>query len=93
MKNLLMTLFTLLIAFYSFGQQKETEITVIGTIHQAASNFNPDTLYEILERIKPDIILIEIDSSFFTEDFRFKILLMRMSKLPLLAMYKDTLVL
>jgi len=35
-------------------------------------NFNSDTLYGILEQIKPDIILQEMDSSFFTRDFRYK---------------------
>jgi hypothetical protein len=34
-------------------------------------NFNPDSLYAILEHVKPDVILYELDSSFFDEDFSF----------------------
>jgi len=35
-------------------------------------NFTSDSLYNILVRIKPDLILFEVDSSFFTKDFKFK---------------------
>lgn len=52
--------------------QKKTELVILGTVHQSVENFNPDSLYNILVRINPDLILFEVDSSFFTKDFKFK---------------------
>lgn len=72
MKSILTPIIVLLAIIYSFSQYKKTELVIIGNIHEAAPNYNADTLYTILEQIKPDIILHEIDSSFFTKDFKFK---------------------
>ncbi len=72
MKPFLTTTIILLTILCSFGQYKRAELIIIGNVHQAAANYNADTLYTILEKIKPDIILHEIDSSFFTKDFKFK---------------------
>ena len=49
----------------------KTELILLGTVHQPIENFTPDSLYNILVLIKPDLILAEVDSSYFTEDFRF----------------------
>jgi hypothetical protein len=54
----------------SLGQTNE--LIIIGTLHSPMPNFNADTLIAILERVKPDIILEELDSSFFTQDFKYK---------------------
>jgi len=70
--KILVTIFTLFLVSPSFGQQKGTEIVIIGSIHQPVPNFNSDILFNIFEQVKPDIILQEVDSSFFTEDFKFK---------------------
>lgn len=51
---------------------KGTEIIVIGTVHEATDNYNEDTLISILENIKPDIILVECDTSYMTTAFQFK---------------------
>ena len=51
---------------------KQTELVLLGTVHDPVQNFTPDSLYNILTRIKPDLILFEVDSSFFTNDFKFK---------------------
>ncbi|NMH89967.1 TraB/GumN family protein [Flavivirga algicola] len=51
---------------------KRTELVLLGTVHQPVENFTPDSLYNILVKIKPDLILFEVDSSFFTKDFDFK---------------------
>lgn len=51
--------------------RKKTELVLLGTVHQPVQNFTPDSLYNILTRIKPDLILFEVDSSFFTEEFEF----------------------
>jgi hypothetical protein len=56
----------LLIAFQSNAQQPATQVIIVGTIHQPGRNFNPDSVAQILERIQPDLILVELDSSFFT---------------------------
>lgn len=58
------------IAFSSFAQK--SEIIVIGNVHTPMDRYNADTLYSIMEKIKPDVILHEIDHSFFTKDFKFK---------------------
>ncbi|MTI21764.1 hypothetical protein E1176_12100 [Fulvivirga sp. RKSG066] len=54
------------------SSEQPTEIIVIGTLHNPEPNFNPDTLFNILEQVKPDFILRELDSSFFTADFKHK---------------------
>ncbi|WP_338733471.1 hypothetical protein [Mangrovimonas cancribranchiae] len=51
---------------------KKTELVILGTVHQPVQNFTPDSLYNILVKIKPDLILYEVDSSFFTKEFNFK---------------------
>ena len=52
-------------------QEPETEIIVIGTLHEPAPNFNSETLFNILEDLKPDFILQERDSSVFNSEFQF----------------------
>ncbi|TDS05960.1 hypothetical protein [Sphingobacterium paludis] len=44
-----------------FGQKK-SEIYIIGNIHDSVPNYNPQILFEIIDKIKPDIILHEVDS-------------------------------
>ncbi|MBG6129967.1 hypothetical protein IWQ47_001950 [Aquimarina sp. EL_43] len=65
---ILLTLITIL----SCEKEKTTEIILIGTLHNPEPNFNSEILFDILEDIKPDLILLEGDSSFFTTDFRLK---------------------
>jgi hypothetical protein len=50
----------------------QTKLIIVGTVHNKTSNVTPDTIVAVLEKIKPDIILLEFDSSFFTKDFRLK---------------------
>jgi len=52
--------------------KKQTELVLLGTVHQPIEQFNSDSLYNILVKINPDLILFEVDSSFFTEEFTFK---------------------
>ncbi len=42
--------------------QKKSEIYIIGNIHDSVPNYNPQILFEIINKIKPDIILHEVDS-------------------------------
>ncbi|MGG5209728.1 hypothetical protein ACQWU4_12320 [Chryseobacterium sp. MIQD13] len=55
------TSFLLLLAGFCFSQTR-TEIYVIGNIHDSVPNYHPKILFSILEKIKPDIILHEVDS-------------------------------
>ena len=68
------TLITALIfiSILSCKAKKPTEIIVIGTLHKPESNFNAEILFNILQDVQPDFILEELDSSFFTSDFRHK---------------------
>lgn len=69
MKKILLLMFIGLL-FYSCTSKK-TELVLLGTVHQPIENFTPDSLYNILVKIQPDLILFEVDSSFFTEEFEF----------------------
>ncbi|MDQ0780162.1 hypothetical protein [Chryseobacterium sp. W4I1] len=60
MKNIL-NLFLLLLASFCFSQSK-TEICIIGNIHDSVPNYHPKILFSILDKVKPDIILHEVDS-------------------------------
>jgi hypothetical protein len=54
------------------GQKTDTSfICVIGTSHNNTIFCNVQTLDSILNLIKPDLILEELDSSFFTSDLRY----------------------
>lgn len=53
-------------------RSKRTELVLLGTVHQSIQNFTPDSLYNILVKLNPDLILFEVDSSFFTKDFKFE---------------------
>lgn len=57
--------------FYNCTNNK-AELVLLGTVHEPVQNFNADSLYNILIKIKPDLILFEVDSSFFTKEFEFK---------------------
>lgn len=41
--------------------QKKTEIYIIGNIHDSVPNYHPKILFDILDKIKPDLILHEVD--------------------------------
>ena len=49
-----------------------TTIVIVGTVHAKTDKFTYQALYDILERIKPDLILCELDSSFFTPSMSIK---------------------
>jgi len=42
-----------------------TEIVLVGTVHSPTPKFQEETLVKILNRVKPDLILLELDPSFF----------------------------
>ncbi|MBP2619004.1 hypothetical protein [Chryseobacterium jejuense] len=53
--------FLFLMTNFYFSQNK-TEIYVIGNIHDSVPNYHPAILFAMLEKIKPDITLHEVDS-------------------------------
>jgi hypothetical protein len=54
------------------GKLKRTELVVLGTVHFPTKSVNKDSIYSVMKRVGPDIILMELDSSFFTPDFKLK---------------------
>jgi pheromone shutdown protein TraB len=52
------------------GQEiNRTEIVVIGTVHSPTPKFTEETLVNILRKVGPDLILLELDPSFFDSSF------------------------
>ncbi|MBG8555945.1 hypothetical protein [Hymenobacter guriensis] len=48
------------------------QVVIVGTVHKATRRFTPDSVARILQRVQPDLILVELDSSFFTADFELR---------------------
>ena len=67
-----LSLFLLCFILLSCGHEQATEIIVIGTQHKAVPNFDENTLFNMLERVQPDLILNERDTANFTVDFSYK---------------------
>jgi len=54
----------------SFSQElPKTEIIVLGTVHSATEAYSGDTLFSILERLQPDVILQEVPISWSADKF------------------------
>jgi hypothetical protein len=49
-----------------------TEVILLGTLHRNSKNVAFDSLYNILERIKPNIVLFEMDSTGFNNKMKLK---------------------
>lgn len=61
--NMKLIITAFLLAFFSLSfSQSKTEIYVIGNIHDSVPNYHPKILFDILDKVKPDIILHEVDS-------------------------------
>lgn len=69
MKKLLV-LSLLFSAHFSWAQ---TYLTIIGTQHNPTDNINSRSIYDQLNKIKPDVVLMEQDSSTMSEDGDFLI--------------------
>jgi|AGTN01.3.fsa_nt_gi hypothetical protein len=54
-----------------YNAYSQTELCIVGTSHNESSYINSDSIHNILLKVKPDIILIELDSTFFTHNFDF----------------------
>ena len=64
---------TILLSACTWSAVGQTKIYIVGTVHNRTRNFNSDSVLIILERLKPDLILMELDSSFFDKNFNIKI--------------------
>jgi pheromone shutdown protein TraB len=53
------------------GQEigNRTEIVIVGTVHSPTTKFTEETLVTILRRVNPDLIMLELDPSFFDSSF------------------------
>jgi hypothetical protein len=49
----------------------QNKIWLIGTAHKEESYINPDSLIAALNKVKPDLILLELEDEHFTKDFKF----------------------
>lgn len=63
-------IFYCLLAGYACAVHGQSQVTIIGNVHYPSAGYNADTLYLILDRLKPDIILLELDSVAFTKIFK-----------------------
>ncbi len=54
------------------GTKNTKELYIIGTVHSPTEKLNTDTILNILQEIKPSLILIEADHHVFDEDYQFK---------------------
>ena len=55
---------------HNFDHESEkTEIFIIGTVHESTPNFSVDTLLNLINKIKPDVILVETDSTYFDDNY------------------------
>lgn len=64
----ILLLLNLIVAYASYGQNR---VWLIGTAHEENKYVNSDSLLIALNRIKPDLILIELEAKHFTKDFKF----------------------
>jgi hypothetical protein len=69
MKTIILIILAFLVSFKP-AISDSTEVFIIGTVHYETDNFTGDSLYNMFTKIKPDLILLESDASYFTEDFK-----------------------
>jgi hypothetical protein len=73
MQKISLLMLSLFISYTAISQSvKPTTIIVIGNIHDSVPNYHPQILYDILEKIQPDLILHEVDSASAKEYFSSK---------------------
>jgi hypothetical protein len=70
MKKILPFVFTF--CFLSISVSAQTTVVILGTAHFATSSMNADTLYNMICRIRPDVILPELDTSLMDVDGNYK---------------------
>jgi hypothetical protein len=73
-KYILISLIIFLVSIHSaFSSNNDTtSIVILGTVHNRTEKFTDDSLLNIIKRVNPDLILMELDSSFFTQSMSIK---------------------
>lgn len=66
--KVILLLVPLLLAYAGYGQ---SQVWLIGTAHEEKTYANADSLLRVLNKIKPDVILMELEAKHFTQDFKF----------------------
>ena len=69
MKKIILLCTLLYIALTGFGQ---TTITIIATVHNKTKYITADTIYAAVNSFKPDLILLELDTSLMDDEGNFK---------------------
>src|SRR5690606_23867060 len=73
MKYLFLIFFSLSINSLFSQNSDKTKLYLVGTVHESSNILNPEMLFELLDEIKPDILLQENDSeqiATYFEDIR-----------------------
>ncbi len=70
MKKVLTILLFLVVVSSCYGQK---QIWLIGTAHEEKNYINPDSIIYALNKINPELILVELEAKYFTKDFRFNL--------------------
>ena len=70
MKKVLIILLFLVVVSISYGQK---QIWLIGTAHEEKDYINADSIIYALNKINPDLILVELEAKYFTKDYRFNL--------------------
>jgi hypothetical protein len=73
-----------------FTKPDTTEVFILGSLHKTTKNIDYDDLYNLLETIKPNIILYEIDSSHFDKNMNWKTKWWRVKLPNFLDKYKQS---
>lgn len=74
MKKSILLFIILLFPVLSFPQKSpKTEIIILGTVHNPTEHYSRDTLFSILEQLKPNVILFEHPVSWSTDKFSEKV--------------------
>ena len=73
-----------------FAQPDTTEVFVVGTLHKTTDKVGYDDLYNLLETIKPNIILFEVDSTHFDDKMNRKSKWRKMKLPPFLDILRQS---
>ncbi|WP_337085283.1 hypothetical protein [Elizabethkingia anophelis] len=66
--TLIFSFFFVISCSTSINPYKDSRVIILGTIHYGAENINAKSVYTILSDFKPDIILLEAESSIFEKE-------------------------
>jgi hypothetical protein len=70
-RAIVLFIFVLMAKAHAIAQDEPAvkELVVIGTMHFPIGDVNADSIFNAMEMVKPDLILVELDHSFFNEDY------------------------